>query len=188
MMKRRTYLGLTFAVGASAVLSPLSSCIREDEQLSQDGQWALLTSLVDTILPDTDVPGALKAGVPTYIISVLAVVFTSRERNQFNRGLQEIQAFSRARYHLPFERCPEDARLDMLVHFEAKATKRIGIFNRMYLRIWGEPFILQLKRLVVVGYCTSQLGAVEGLAYDPIPIHYETCVSLSDQPRTWATE
>lgn len=173
-------------MGAMAIFSP--SCVREDRKLSPEEQRSLLASLVDTILPDTDVPGALRAGVPIYIMEIMVAVFTLREQKQFNRGLQKIQAYSYTQYKLPFDHCLANDRLNILEYFESKALYQSGILNRISKKVFGEPFILQLKRLVVDGYCTSRLGAIEGLAYDPIPIHYETCIPLASQPRGWATE
>lgn len=187
-MKRRTYLKIAFVLGVTTASSSLSSCIHDGKGLSPEEQESLLASLADTILPDTDVPGALRAGVPAYITALLATVFTARERDWFIRGLQKIQDHSHTRYHLPFEHCRENDRLDILQYFESKALYRIEILNKIRRRVFGEPFIKQLKRLVVNGYCTSRLGATEGLVYDPIPIGYETCTPLSNQPRTWATE
>src|SRR5690606_11777454 len=156
-MKRRTYLKIAFALGTTAAASSLSSCISDGKRLSLEEQATLLASLANTIIPDTDVPGASRADVPAYIANVLAVVFSSRKRDRFNRGLQKIQDHSHTRYHLEFERCSESDRLEILRHFESKASYRIRVLTKIHRRLFGEPFIKQLKRLVVEGYCTSQL-------------------------------
>lgn len=187
-MERRTYLKIVVAFSATAVASSLPSCVRQNKGVSGEERASLLAALADTILPETDVPGALRAGVLPYMMDALAIIVSPRGRDRFNRGLQDVQNYAYSRYHQSFEQCSEKERLSILQYFEAKVSYRFRVLNKIHRKVFGEPFVKQLKRLVVNGYCTSQLGATEGLAYDPIPVGYEAYIPLASQPRNWATE
>ena len=58
---------------------------------STPAQLALVGELAETILPRTDTPGALDAGVPAFIDRMLATWDTAEERDRFIRGLGEIE-------------------------------------------------------------------------------------------------
>jgi hypothetical protein len=51
----------------------------------------------------------------------------------------------------------------------------------------ADPFFALLKELTVLGYCTSELGATQGLAYLAVPGEYRGCVGLRPGQKSWAT-
>lgn len=147
----------------------------------------LIASLADTIIPGTSSPGAGEAGVASYIVLYLNDCATENERSRFLSGLERVTAYATRKFDAPFERCNQADRIRILTKFERQSTFGIAILDKIRDRVFGEPFIIQLKRLTVVGYCTSELGATRGLAYDYIPVVYEPCMALTPDQRVWST-
>src|SRR5262245_49136491 len=102
-MQRREVLRLLAGSAASMALAPLAPSERLQlgaalhAETRAGGaldlpQRALVSDLAETIMPRTDTPGALDAGVPEFIDRMLAWWFTGEERDQFLRGLSSLQA------------------------------------------------------------------------------------------------
>ncbi len=52
----------------------------------------IVTEIADIIIPKTDTSGALDAGVPAFIDSVLADVYPKDAQERFSAGLDEFDA------------------------------------------------------------------------------------------------
>ncbi|MNL68305.1 hypothetical protein D3C87_1930120 [compost metagenome] len=73
-------------------------------------------------------------------------------------------------------------------HFEEKGTSANKIVKKIKTKLFGKSFFDQLKDFTITGYCTSELGAKRGLAYDYIPVTYEPCIPLLKSQKSWATK
>lgn len=187
-MKRRFLLKGLMGVGSILFLSPISCDVKSDE-ITDTEINRLIATIADSILPETSTPGALSAGVPAYIMEILQNFFDEKHKQAFLHGLREIQRFARSNYQLAFDDCSKDVKHAILEHFESGANYRFHILNKIRDRLFGPPFINVFKQLTVTGYCTSQIGACEGLAYDAIPGNFESCILIDpNQQRSWATK
>jgi len=112
-------------------------------------EGAIVSRIVDLIIPATDTPGALAAGVPQYIDNVAA---TDAARHRvIGEGLAWIEAQSRSIHdHAFIELEPE--------HQVALLTAAANDGERA-------PFFRTMKDLTVYGYYTSYSGLVEELGY-----------------------
>jgi hypothetical protein len=127
--------------------------------------------LVETIIPETETPGAKKARVHVFVDLALRHCRTVSEQQTFVLGLGALDAECRARHGAAFVDAPTRAREDALQRLEAAR----------------DPFFALLKELTVLGYCTSEIGARQGLAYVAVPGEYRGCVELKPGQKTWAT-
>ncbi|SEK62094.1 gluconate 2-dehydrogenase subunit 3 family protein [Parapedobacter koreensis] len=143
--------------------------------------------LADTIIPKTESPGAAEANVADFVVNMVDACFDTSRQRRFLAGLAEVDDYCRATYHQAFIECGMTDRVSVLNHLEAKATYRMPLIGELNRLFFGEPFIVTLKSLVVEGYCTSELGATMGLAYDYIPVHYQSCIAMGESQRVWAT-
>ena len=141
-------------------------------------QAELLATIVDHILPDTDTPGARALGVHQFIDTLLAESYPADARRSILEGLAEVDARARRECGTTFlGAAPTEQRalLDRLDH-EAFAAPPPS----------STPFFRSLKRLTLVGYYTSEIGATRELHHAPVPGRYEGCVPLARIGRTWA--
>ena len=169
-MQRREVLRLLAGSAAAVALAPLSPSERlqlgtalhahtgAGNALDQV-QRALVSELAETILPRTDTPGALDAGVPEFIDRMLAWWFTGEERDQFLRGLSDIQA--RLSGTLP--------KAEVLDALDAATARAPGS---------GEDAWARLKSMTVYGYFTSRLVQEEVLGTVIMPGRYAGCVPV----------
>jgi hypothetical protein len=134
-------------------------------------QVKLLRAVMDTILPATDTPGAVGVGVDVYIDQMLAEVLSPTD------GLV-VPAFLEV-FHkkVPqFLSMSANERLKALGEIDAKLRDK-DTFHQNYKAV---------KELTLIGYYTSEIGATEELAYDPVPGPFHV-VSTEDYNRNWAT-
>ncbi|WP_437975229.1 gluconate 2-dehydrogenase subunit 3 family protein [Sorangium sp. So ce295] len=143
-------------------------------------QALLVEDLAEHILPETDSPGALSAGVPAYIEDIVLEVFDEPERRAFLQALDATGAEARAAYGRAFDECRADER-EALV---ARGLERCApSFDT------GEPwcFFQAFRALCIEGFCQSHLGATRALQYESVPGEYHGCVPLAEVGRAWAT-
>jgi hypothetical protein len=134
-------------------------------------QRKLVSVIADTILPDTDTPGAVKAGVPGFIDLMVSYWLDPAERSAFLSGLDAFaQDTIRAR-GTSFDMLLPAQRLDWLKTVQANAWSRRG-------KGVAPSFFLWIKRLTVFGYYTSETGATEELTYNLVPGEYQSCAHV----------
>lgn len=205
-MKRRDLikgLSLTFgyAVAAPAVLSVLESCSSKEQSwkpvfLSENEQH-YISHLVDVILPETEIPGGLEINLPQFIDMMSHDMLKSDEKEMFKNGSS---IFS--------ERFGEKFNKDIL---ESSREEIAGIFGS-YFDLQGVEqakvlksqekgidnvdlskkddfqlyyFLIQVRKLSLFGYFTSEKIGKEVLNFDPIPGEYDPCIPVSEIGNAW---
>ncbi len=124
----------------------------------------------DLIIPRTDTPGALDAGVPQFIAVIVGEWYRDEERSLFMAGLANVDARSRPGAE-SFLALSEDAQIELLQKMddELQALKAS--------RAPAGNFFQRIKGLTLYGYYTSEAGMKEELRYAIIPGRYDGCVT-----------
>lgn len=148
----------------------------------------LIEEIAEIIIPATNSPGAKDAKVVDYILNVLENCTKKNDINTIISGLENLERYSIKKYSNRFEKCPVQAKIAVLKHFETKGLLTNPLLNKIKQRIWGQSFFEQMKWLTVSGYCQSKLGATEGLAYVHIPIKFYSCTPYLPSQKSWATK
>jgi gluconate 2-dehydrogenase gamma chain len=116
-------------------------------------EYETVSCIADLIIPPTDTPGALAAGVPEYIDYV---VHANPEHQPLMRaGLLWLDQQSAGK---PFIALTQRQQIDLLTPLSAAA-------DRDDLNPPGAKFFAMLKNLTADGYYTSQTGLVQELGY-----------------------
>ena len=131
----------------------------QPELLSPE-QGRLLAEVVETIIPETDTPGAKAARVHVFVDLVLKHCVPAAEQEAVRRALDGIGGS----------------------FMQAAAPERRAQLGRI-----DETAFRLLKELTLVGYFTSEIGATRALAYDAVPGEYRGCLDLQPGQRAWAT-
>lgn len=153
-----------------------------------DSRKTYFAHLAEAVIPESDAPGALQADVASFIVRMLKNNSTHIEVHNFLDGCDDLEDYCKQHFNSSFINCSIAQQQQALDSFE-KRDYQWGIFvYKVRKKIFGASFITLLKQWSVWGYCTSELGATLGMAYDPIPIHYESCKSLLPGQRCWATK
>lgn len=160
---------------------------RPDFHLLDDDR-ALLDELAETIIPQTDTPGAKEAGVGALIGVMVRDCTDKVSQNNFISGIEELKSYTQNKYGKSFQECAMDQKIAILSHFENEGRPSAGFRGKIQRKLLGASFFTTLKKYTILGYCTSKAGATGGLRYDYIPGKYIGSVPLTRGQRAWATQ
>jgi hypothetical protein len=110
-------------------------------------QQALVTTIAEMIIPETDTPGATSVKVPEFIDLILTEWASDDERAAFLAGLADIDARASALGSSRFVGLPAAKKVELLTTLDAAREDKAGA---------GLAFG-RLKALTVYGYFTSRI-------------------------------
>ena len=171
MASRRESLKIIGAIGATCafpfsadelygqhvhVSSPAPSEGPYERKFFSADEFETLSRITELIIPTTDTPGAIGAGVPKYIDGVVSANVEHQKR--FREGLQWLEHKSHRRFRTPFAKLTEAQQMKLLTPLSEKVDsgKKLGA---------GERFFAMVKNMTADGYYTSQVGLVRELGY-----------------------
>jgi gluconate 2-dehydrogenase gamma chain len=138
-------------------------------------QGAIVSAAAERILPRTDTPGAIDAGVPAFIDRIYGEVMTPVEQKMLVDIVDEIDAAAKA----------QGASYPRLAADQQDAVLRQVATNQMSRK--PNAFEL-LRQATILGYFTSEPVGKNVLHYDPVPGVYDGCVPIDQVGRrNWTT-
>ena len=144
-------------------------------QVFTPAQRALVAALSERVMPTTDTPGAIAAGVPTYIEHMLGDWAINDERDTILSGLAAIDARSMADYKLPAVKASagqQDALLTLAMNGDLP----------------GAPaFFDAFRQLVITGYFTSEIGITQEREFLPVPGKYDGAYPYSNVQKIFSS-
>jgi hypothetical protein len=132
------------------------------------GQMGQVSALADTILPHTNTPGALEAGVPTFVDLLLAEWYPDDERQELVSGLDALDLRCREAEGKPF------AELDQV----GRARFLGGVDGHPGPKGSPEAAYRKLKEAMVFGYLTSRPVAELVRTTPIIPARFDGCIPV----------
>ena len=132
----------------------------------------LLAEMADTILPDTDTPGAKAAKVHEFIAVIVEDCFPPDQRPVFWDGLESAEKQCVAMHGKSFVDCSAAERTVFFRKLESEQKR-------------GDSFWRQLKGLTINGYFSSEIGATQALNYDPIPGGWMPDLKINANTKAW---
>jgi hypothetical protein len=178
MNRRALLLGAVFLVGGSAALlrlarNPGSADGGNGPVLTAD-QYALLEQVANVIIPDTDTPGAIAAGVPQFMRTMLAEWASPDTHRQIVGALDTFERQSWAKYGAAFLELPGARRLEVVRMVDEASIARQDVGYDKF------------KGLVLLGYYLSEIGATQELRYELVPGAWRACLPLTEVGRASA--
>ncbi|MCB1689585.1 MAG: gluconate 2-dehydrogenase subunit 3 family protein [Halioglobus sp.] len=152
-------------------------------------QRKIVAAMTEVIIPRTDTPGAIDAGVPRYIELMAAYWLNDVESAIFTAGLQDIETRIPKEYGLSFDQLAPAQQLEIMEALEddASDSEWYEFGNTLREFISEAPFICQFKELTVWGFFTSEEGASQVLRYDPMPMYFNGDIPLGRNESTWSS-
>jgi len=187
MNRRKALFGIALFSGASYAGYKVYDQLAERNVKLEDKK-ALLAELAETIIPRTDSPGAKEAKVEEAILVFLKDCTDRKALNNFLDGLEDIEAYAKSNFQKGFVACDAQQKAQILAYFEKKGKQSNGFFGKIQKKVFGKSFFDTLKEYTVRGYCTSMTGATQGLSYLFIPGKRLSCVDISPNQKSWATQ
>jgi glucoside 3-dehydrogenase (cytochrome c) hitch-hiker subunit len=127
-----------------------------------------IAAIAELIIPETDTPGAIEAGVPEFIELMLSDWYTGDERRPTIDGIEKLDAHSR--------------EFSQRVFADADPTLQHELLSATQ----DSDFFRQIKSLTVYGYYSSEIGATAELRFDPAPGRYTT-IDFAEVGRQWVS-
>ncbi len=183
-MDRRRLLWLCVSAGAVFGLQgPVAQAFGRPSATNA-GQRALIFSIADTIIPQTDTAGARGAGVADFIDMIVANWMDEGQRVAFLDGLTAFDAAVRASSGRSFDSLSPQRRETVLRAALIKAQALQKTLNHE----GHAPFLVWLKRLTVHGYYTSEIGASQELVLNATPGEYVSCHKMKPGERSFSMD
>jgi gluconate 2-dehydrogenase gamma chain len=167
---RRGVLASASLLLGGEVLLPLAKALAADEapgfaasqpQFTPE-QRAQVFAISERIIPTTDTPGAIAAGVPAFIEMMLVDWYAPGDRDEFMNGLGLVEGYARVQYEKAFaELAPEQQDSILTLAMQGR------------IQALGGDFFQHCRQLVVLGYYTSEIGCKQERVYVPVPGHYD---------------
>ncbi|HEX7877404.1 MAG TPA: gluconate 2-dehydrogenase subunit 3 family protein [Sphingobium sp.] len=160
MLNRRTMLKAASAagstglfVGPAAASAPPPATSTGEAPLTPD-ELALIAAMAEGIIPKTDTPGAIGAGVPAFFRTIFDEWFLKDQQIAFRASLQAYDNEAKDRFGKGFLACAAADQMQLLVEWDKKGA---NLFVSP-----AHPF-REFKRLTLHGYYTSEVGQNEEL-------------------------
>jgi len=225
-MERRRVLKITAWMTGSVLTAPLVSSVLSGCQeakldptaklkLLDDEQFFFLNKIVEIILPEGEIPGAISLGVPQMIDHMVAVTYSPKKQMEYLRGLNvanklwnnELNQFSQesAENRMTFlkqleidikDRAAKKAEtglekkeaVTVTEDFSAKVEKlqEENLSMEEQLEI-SDAFFQELKQQAIAYYLSTEEINTKYLNYLPVPGEYQACIPLSEiGGKAWA--
>ncbi|MFT5737337.1 MAG: hypothetical protein ACI9SG_001686 [Maribacter sp.] len=146
----------------------------------------LISELVDVIIPPTEIPGAKEAKVQDYIIDFMESCSSNKEYTNFFNGLNDLQVTCLRNYNTNFEDSTMEQKIAVLENLDGNSDPN-SLLSKIDKKLRGRSFFTILKSLTIEGYCRSEVGATQLLAYQPIPANYKAITKMESNQKAWAT-
>jgi gluconate 2-dehydrogenase gamma chain len=191
LLKRVAYL-MGGAVSAPAVMGLLQGCAPKKPSVDWQpefftaAQAGLVARVADIMIPRTDTPGAVDAGVPQFIDAILKGAYPKADQDRYLAGLQQFDERASQAHGKPFVNVSEEQQVALVreVHDEALRAAQTDSAARQRNQ---RPFILMTKELTMLGFFSSEAGSTQVLQYIQSPGPFKGCLPLSEtgNGRTW---
>ncbi len=169
---------------SAPTLLALKSCKNREASISDafalsDVHRKIVSEIAELILPKTDTPGAIDAGVPAFIEMMILDCYKKPEQTSFMEGVQALAAedftgMSSEEKTARLQKLEADAKEEMKAR-DVKQTKIGDNIDEetMKAQAKGLPFWRLMKELTLLGYFTSEAGIRSSFEYVQIPTKFE---------------
>jgi hypothetical protein len=141
-----------------------------------DPQRELVALLAETIIPKTDTPGAIDAGVPAWLELLAQDCLPEADQKILRDGLGSVETRSAAQFKNPFAQLSVAERIQLLTAMEQESKKA------------GDPkaFIRQFKELTKFCFVNSEIGATQAFEFNLIPGRWEPAADLKPGQKAYS--
>lgn len=165
---------ISFLLGGTLVgmEAMLTGCRTVDKGLFSEADMAYLDEIADTILPETQTPGAKAAQVGQFMTVIVSDCYDEKEQAIFQKGMNVLNDLSSSKFGSSFIKLTPAQRHELLVQVDNE--------QKQYMKNKKEEepahYFRMIKELALLGYFTSKPGCTQAKRYMPVPGKYIGCV------------
>ena len=182
--RRQVLQGLILSLGGAAALTtfqaaaaPLKPSKPGKASFYTADELALVTFLADTIIPRTDSPGAIDAGVPAYMdhlyLTWASAPTQGAHRAELAAIAENLKRFGAGQSADAKGRLKALAALDAAAFSNGSDASGLGGYRAV-------------KSLIATVYYLSEPGATQELQYELVPGRWIASAPIGEIGRTWA--
>ena len=191
MDRRELIGGLAALLGVAALPGDVLAAAKVSaKRFLEPAPFALLRAVADTLIPQTDTPGAVAAGVPETFDGLLANWAAPKTRTILTTALSQIDAAAQSSEGKPFVALSPERRKAMLSAYDlAILTANKGKDGPDAIRTFfgsgsdADPGYARLKTLLVTLYYSSEIGLTQELIYEHVPGPFVASMKITPQTR-----
>jgi gluconate 2-dehydrogenase gamma chain len=197
VMDRRALMArMALLLGASAVPETAFAAAKRlpRKRFLAPAQFQLLSALADTLVPTTDTPGAVAAGIPSKLDGMLISWASAETKAKVTSGLSRLNAAAIAQKKKGFALLSPAERKAFLTGYDVAALKKatpppgapkVNFFTPVaYV---ADPAYLRIKELVINLYYASEIAMTRELVYEHVPGTWQPSTKTTDKTRPWAS-
>lgn len=179
--------GATAAVGFSP--AALAQAVAKGATFFDAPTFNLASALADTIVPTTDTPGAVAAGVPRTLDALIGNWASPERKVEFTTALAAIDKLGKDAGAAGFAALPPEKRKELLIAHDVAALKTVPRREPvtgnpvMAGPSHADPGYSKLKELIVVLYYYSEIGLTKELTYEHAPGEWQPSIPLTPETR-----
>jgi gluconate 2-dehydrogenase gamma chain len=187
---------LALLLGATALPhSALAATPRRKKPFLPLASFRLLTAIADTIIPVTDTPGAVAAGVPAKVDYMIAKWASAENRNGLTKALAAIDVLAKSQTQMAFVALTPARRKELLLVHDAAALKPVprkpGANTGLSALMGGgasvaDPDYSRLKSLIVANYYNSEIAMTQEIIYEHVPGGWIASIAVTPETRPFA--
>lgn len=126
----------------------------------------LLDQVGEALLPATPgVPGAAAARVGDYIQAMVTDCFNKQDQDFFLEGMTRLREAVRQKTGKSFEQLPDPEKQAVILFLDDQT----GTYKPAKPEDPPQHYYATIKRLIITGYFTSEVGTTKALRYEPVP-------------------
>jgi hypothetical protein len=143
---------------------------------------AYLDEIAETIIPQTNTPGAKAAKVGAFMTVMVRDSYDERDQKTFREGMNKLNDASKKKLdHIFLEITPEQ-RKELLIEIDKEAKD----YAKNAKENDAKHYFRLMKELTLLGFFTSEPGATQALRYVETPGKYDGCMPYKKGDKAWA--
>lgn len=166
LLKQLLFVSATAAISPSCLFDKHKSGISLKHITVSSDEEAVFASLFETILPDSETPGAKSLHLDLFAWKYLDDCRTKDDQNKILKGLQQLNLFSQKEQGSFFNRSSIEQREKILTRIEQLKDPKNSLFE----------FYLMVKGLAIQSYTSSEYFMTQVQLYEQIPGRFHGCV------------
>lgn len=202
--RRKLLQRMALLVGASMLpgsAEALAAAVASGKRQLDSTHFKLLTALADTIVPTTDTPGAVAAGVPQLVDAMLGTWASPAHRAELTAELEAIDRLAGDQTKKGFVALTPAERETLLKPYDVASLKQVAPppppvdaegkkkptegSSLMMGPSFANPSYGTLKGLIVVGFYYSEPALTHDLAYVHSPGEWRPSTPITASTRPW---
>lgn len=145
-------------------------------------QHDMVAAAAERIIPTTDTPGAIDAGVPDFIDLMMGEWYPEADKAAFLAGVQAADDFCRTEHGARFAACDPEQQNAVLAALEEEHR----VTPEGTAPSARAAFYATLRELTLLGYYTSEIGATQELQVNPMG-QWDGDVPFAEVGRSYST-